>query len=105
MIHEPGSNQSEKQQAALHLLLGLLSTIGSANDAEDHHYLDDARRMREESCESIKNLMEQHPFLAELFPTLQWELDSQHILGFGWSNLYHEVENRLNILQNRPEGG
>jgi len=105
MIHEPGRNPSEEQQTALHLLLGLLSTIGSANDAEDHHYLDDARRMREESCESIRNLMEQHTFLAEFFPTLQWELDSQHILGFGWSNLYHEVENRLNITQIGQEGG
>ncbi len=105
MIHEPGRNQLEEQLAALHLLLGLLSTIGSANDAEDHHYQDDARRMREESCESIKNLMEQHTFLAEFFPTLQWELDSQHILGFGWSNLYHEVENRLNITQNGQKGG
>lgn len=105
MIHEPGSDLSEEQQAALHLLLGLLSILGSANDAEDHHYLDDARRMREESCESIRNLMEQHTFLAEFFPTLQWELDSQHILGFGWSNLYHEVENRLYILQNGQEGG
>ena len=104
MIHEPGSDLSEEQQAALHLLLGLLSILGSANDAEDHHYLDDARRMREESCESIRNLMEQHTFLAEFFPTLQWELDSQHILGFGWSNLYHEVENRLKILQNGGEG-
>ncbi len=105
MISEPGKNQSEEQQTALHLLLGLLSAIGSANDAEDHHYLDDARHMREESCESIRKLVEQHTFLAEFFPTLQWELDSQHILGFGWSNLYHEVENRLYIPQNRQEGG
>jgi hypothetical protein len=105
MIHEPDRDPSEEQQSALHLLLGLLSTIGSANDAEDHHYPDDARRIREESCESIRNLMEQHTFLAGFFPTLQWELDSQHILGFGWSNLYHEVENRLYILQNGQEGG
>jgi|GEM_PF-922273 len=105
MISEPGKNQTEEQQTALQLLLSLLSAIGSANDAEDHHYLDDARRMREESCESIRNLMEQHSFLAAFFPTLQWELDSQHILGFGWSNLYHEVENCLNMLQNGPEGG
>ena len=104
MIDMPGSNQFEEQQAVLHLLLGLLSVIGSANDAEDHHYLDEARRMREESCESIRNLMQQHAFLAVFLPELQWEMDSQHILVFGWSNLYHEVESRLKILQNGGEG-
>jgi hypothetical protein len=83
---------SEEQRLALRILQSLLVTIGSANDAEDHGYHEDARQMREDSCEAIQGLMAQHAFLGELFPTLQWELDSRHILGFGWSNLCDQLE-------------
>jgi hypothetical protein len=85
----------EQQRLILRVLRGLLVTIGSANDAEDHGYREDARQMREDSCEAIRGLMAQHAFLGELFPTLKGELDSQHILGFGWSNLCDELEKYL----------
>ena len=74
------------------LLMHFCSAVGSANDAEDHGYQDEAKRIREESCGSIRNLAEQHPFLAELFPGLLRELDTGHILGFGWHGLYRDAE-------------
>jgi hypothetical protein len=72
----------EERQAVLRTLRDLLETIGSANDAEDHGYGEDAEQMRKDSCEAIRGLLREHAFLAELFPKLQWELDTQHILGF-----------------------
>jgi hypothetical protein len=85
----------EEQQAVLRTLRDLLETIGSANDAEDHGYGEEAIRMRNDSCEAIRCLLAEHAFLAELFPKLQWELDTQHILGFGWAELYDGVEAHL----------
>jgi hypothetical protein len=95
---EAGRSQSgmpEERRDVLRSLVGLLSTIGSANDAEDHGYREDAERMRNDSCEAIRGLMAEHPFLAEFFPKLQGELDTQHILGFGWAELYDGVDAHL----------
>ena len=85
----------DEQRVILGLLRALLVTIGSANDAEDHGYIDDAVRMREDSCAAIRSLLAEHAFLTELFPTLQWELDSRHILGFGWAELCEGVDANL----------
>lgn len=83
-----GSQQQKiLREAALHL-----HAIGSANDAEDHNYKQDAERMRTEACAALRKLLEQHPFLGELLPELQGELDSDHILGFGWSTLLDAIE-------------
>ena len=81
-----------ERQSILHTLHNLLHTIGSANDAEDHGYADDARQMRNDSCESIRRLTQAHPFLITQFPTLQKEVESGHIFCFGWSDLAHLVE-------------
>jgi hypothetical protein len=80
------------QRAILQRLQALLRSIGSANDAEDHGYLEDAGRMREDSCEAIRSLLAEHAFLGKLLPTLNWELDSGHILGFGWTDVCDQVE-------------
>jgi hypothetical protein len=69
-----------------------LHAIGSANDAEDHNYKEDARRMRADACAALRDLLEQYPFLGDLLPELQGELNSGHILGFGWSTLLDAVE-------------
>lgn len=82
----------DEDRTALNLLQHFCYTIGSANDAEDHGYSGEASRMREESCESIRNLMDQHPVLAELFPELQGELEGAHILGFGWSAIARKAD-------------
>jgi hypothetical protein len=87
----------EEQLNVLRTLRGLLETIGSANDAEDHGYVEDADRMRKDSCEAIQGLITQHVFLAELFPKLQWELETQHILVFGWAELYDGVNAYLEV--------
>ena len=88
---------SEQQQAVLRTLRDLLETIGNANDAEDHGYGEEAIRMRNDSCEAIRGLLADHVFLGEFFPKLQRELDTQHILGFGWSDLYDGVEAHLRM--------
>lgn len=48
--------------------------------------------MREESCESIRNLMDQTPFLSEHFPGLKEELDTGRFLAFGWNSIAREAE-------------
>ena len=85
----------ESQRTVLMELGGLLSIIGSANDAEDHGYRDDADRMRQESCESMQRLLTDYAFLGELIPSLEEELISGHILNFGWANLIRTVEEAL----------
>jgi hypothetical protein len=90
----PGTMPGD-QQAVLRNLLALLRSIGSANDAEDHGYLEDAGRMRAASCESIRGLLAEHPFLGELLPALQEQLDAGRILGIGWADLCDQVEKIL----------
>lgn len=78
-----------------------LHRIGSANDAEDHHYEDEAERMRDEACAALRGLLEEHPFLSDLLPKLRWELDTRHILGFGWSQLLDALEMHLSDVDER----
>jgi len=96
---------SEQQQAVLRTLRDLLETIGSANDAEDHGYGEEATRMRNDSCEAIRGLLADHVFLGEYFPKLQWELDAQHILGFGWAELCDGVDSHLKAPVDGHAGG
>lgn len=95
----------DERKAILSTLRDLLETIGSANDAEDHGYTEDADRMRKDSCEAIRGLMAEHAFLAEIFPKLQWELDTQHILVFGWAELYDGVNAHLKVSVNERGNG
>lgn len=85
-------NFSEVDRIALVLLQHLCSTIGSANDADDHGYSGDARRMREDAAESIRNLAAQHPFLAERLPTLERDLETGRIFVFGWGEIYNAAD-------------
>jgi hypothetical protein len=97
-----GATTPEEQREVLGILQGLLRTIGSANDAEDHGYDDDAEQMRTDSCASIRALMEKYPFLRESLPNLRWELNTQHILGFGWAELCRETDAHLQQLGPPP---
>lgn len=90
----------DDQRIILITLRGLLETIGSANDAKDHGYTEDADRMRKDPCEAIQVLVTQYNFLAELFPEIQWELDTQRILVFGWADLYNSVNSYLEVSCN-----
>ncbi len=91
----------EPRRAVLRALRRLLWRIGSANDAQDHGSGAEAERMRSDSCEGVRGLLADHPFLAELFPKLQRELDTGHILGFGWSQL----SDRLDAYLTQSEAG
>ena len=72
-------------------VLALLESDGSANDAEDHGYLDDAERMRAEACDGIRAIAAECPDVAAVLPSLAEGLDSGHVFGFGWSNLAAQV--------------
>lgn len=86
---------TNEQAVILTELKTWLSMIGSANDAEDHGYHADAEEMRRDACAAIRQVICGHEFLLNRIPNLQSELDSQHILGFGWSDLYHAVDDLL----------
>jgi hypothetical protein len=100
----PARNRGERR-VILSALRDLLGAIGSANDAEDHGYIEDADRMRKDSCEAIQGLITKHVFLAELLPKLQWELETQHILGFGWAELCDGVDAYLKVSVNEHRDG
>lgn len=72
-------------------LEALLSAFGSANDAEDHGYTDEAVRLREGSQAAIRALLAEHTFVARLFPHLLGELDTQRFLYFGWADACRAV--------------
>ena len=46
---KPGRLSGE-ERTAVSLLMHFCSAVGSANDAEDHGYQDEAGRIREEAC-------------------------------------------------------
>ena len=75
----------EEQRDILSTLQMHLGMFGDANDAEDHDFLADAEQERKDACASIQELISRHTFLVDLLPTLQDELDSGHIMTFGWS--------------------
>jgi hypothetical protein len=76
----------------------LLWTIGSANDAQDHGSREEADLMRLESCEGIQRLLARHGFLAEIFPKLQWQVESGNILGGGWAQLSDRLDEYVKTL-------
>lgn len=82
----------DAERAVLVTLRSLLATIGGANDAEDHGYLEDAARMRTESCEALRQLAATHSFLTQLFPDLLQEVETGHILGFGWAEIHRRAQ-------------
>lgn len=87
-----GEPVGDERRLVLAHLQSLLSAIGSANDAEDHGYGEAAASMREDSCEAIRGLIAEHPFLEEALPDVRRELDTGHVFGFGWADLYRAAE-------------
>ena len=74
--------------------------IGSANDAEDHGYRDEAERMRRESHNAIIGLVNEHKFLHELLPTIEQELDSERLFLFSWADLCRLIDEQLQESMN-----
>lgn len=82
-------------KSALQKLDQFLCAIGSANDAEDHGYLENAQQIRDESKQAIRDMINECSFLAELFPTLQVELESQNFLDFGWASFSRKANEEI----------
>jgi hypothetical protein len=91
-----------ERRAVLRELKALLRSLGVANDAQDHGNREEAERTRRDSCAAILALLARHPFLGELLPTLEWEVESGHVLGFGWSVLEDSVDAWLAVTGARP---
>jgi hypothetical protein len=81
----------KKQNRILKEVEFQLHMIGSANDAEDHQYMDSAYQMRSEASASLYSLVDQNPGLNIILPSLLTELDTGHIYGFGWSILLDQI--------------
>ena len=88
------------QLAVLEEVSSHLHDIGSANDAEDHGYVDDARQMRAAAAEALLALLEAQPFLEAALPGFRAEIESGHIYGHVWSELLTQIA----WIQTDPEG-
>ncbi len=89
-----------EQLTVLSALLANLRMIGSANDAEDHGYRDEAERMRRESRNAIISLLNENKFLLELLPTLEQELDLERLYLFSWADLCRLIDEQLQESMN-----
>jgi hypothetical protein len=83
------------ERAALESLATLLTTIGSANDAQDHGSREEAERMRRDASGRIRALIAAHPFIVALLPGLIRSLETRGIEDSGWSALVDAVEREL----------
>ena len=92
--HLIGDSLPEQRQV-LSDLLACLSTIGSANDADDHGYGEDADRMRDEACNTIRDLLNEHPFLSEVVPTLIQDVGTPAFMAVGWLWCYRVVSAKI----------
>jgi len=88
---------TDQQRTALVFLSCFLGQIGSANDAEDHGYRDDARRMQEESCDNIERLLQDAPFLAELFPRLEAQVKDKSLFIVEWAIIQRKIDALLTL--------
>jgi len=88
---------TEEQRNALEHLSFFLGRIGSANDAEDHGYRNEARRLQEESCGNIERLLRDAPFIADLFPGLEAQVKDQSLFIIGWVLIQREIDALLEL--------
>lgn len=84
-----------RQREVVARLAGLLVELGSANDAEDHGFAEQAQQMRTDACVAMLTLMMSEPFLNEMFPALRAEVESGRIGNFGWSTMLDRVRGTL----------
>ncbi len=82
----------EEKRAVLTTLQNLLRLFGDANDAEDHGFPEAAQQERSDAHEGIQKLIAEHSFISDLLPSLQKELESEHILTFGWAEFYEAID-------------
>jgi hypothetical protein len=65
----------------------LLWLFGTANDADDHNCGDEGAQIRERAATEIRAMLREHPFLSEVLPTLERDIETRRIEGVGWGIL------------------
>lgn len=80
----------------------LLRLFGIANDADDHNCGPEGDQLRARGAAGIREVIKEHSFVIDLLPKLEWELDSGHIRGFGWSNLMDALEPEIRAARGGP---
>ena len=86
-------------------LLACLSSIGSANDADDHGYGEDAERMRDEAFDVIRDLIREHPFLSQVVPSLAKDVGTPAFMAVGWLWCYREVSAKIEGMGGEETSG
>lgn len=85
-------------------LYELLRLYGIANDADDRNRThEEGTRLRETAAAGLRALMRDHPFVLELLPTLEQQLETGRIAGVGWALLVSELERKTDAT--RPGSG
>jgi len=83
----------------LESLCRLLWLFGTANDADDHDCGPEGKQLRARAAAEIRALIQDHPFVVEVLPGLERELETGHIEGFGWSNLVDALERESGVVR------
>lgn len=78
-------------------LCKLLWLFGTANDADDHNCGPEGGQLRATAAAGIREVFRDHPWVLEVLPGLEQELETGHIEGFGWSNLADELEQKTGV--------
>jgi hypothetical protein len=76
--------------------------FGTANDADDHNCGPEGTQLRARAAAEIRELIRDHPFVVEVLPGLERELETRHIEGFGWSNLVDALERESGVARPFP---
>lgn len=80
------------EETVLQEVIRQLHKIGSANDAEDHHYLAEAQRMRAEALAALRDILRENEFLARRSPDLPRMLDTDQLFTVGWWQILKGLE-------------
>lgn len=91
-----------ERRLVLERLANLLLEFGTANDAQDHDCGPEAERLRRDAAAGTRELMDAHPFLVEMLPSLGPDLESGWIESCGWSQLVDAVEAALDRKKRYP---
>jgi hypothetical protein len=80
-------------------LIALLGELGSANNAADRGYSEEAQRMRANAFAEIRRLIQAHPLICDLLTDLRAQLDDGSLAYFGWANQLDRAQAHLQALQ------
>lgn len=104
---EVGLSQRRRAEAAgdrlpaLKRLRELLALFHVANDADDHWSSAEAAEIRQRAIQGIRDLIAEQPFVLELFPALESELQTAHQRDISWS-IWVALEREIRTLAPSP---